>query len=130
MATPFVAGSAALLLQILGKNANTARNMRALLEATANPVPSAEDGSGPLQTLVQQGAGLINVFNAAHYKTSISPTEILLNDTAHFNGQTVLTIKNGNTKTQSYTISHSPAGTIDTYPSVRIVFRFKLFQKD
>jgi hypothetical protein len=34
--------------------------------------------------VTQQGAGLINVFDAIHSTTIVSPGELILNDTAHF----------------------------------------------
>lgn len=83
MATPFVAGSAALLLQAHGKTADFARGIRSLLESTAKRVPSSKTDSDPLQTVTQQGAGLINVFDAVHAETLVAPTELIVNDTAH-----------------------------------------------
>lgn len=86
MATPFVAGSAALLFQARGKSAAVGRSARTLFETTAQRVPSTHTDGDPLQTLTQQGAGLINVFNAIHTTTIVSPGELILNDTAHFKG--------------------------------------------
>ena len=86
MATPFLAGSSALLLQVKGKTAAVARGARTLFETTAQNIPSSKNDGDPLQTLTQQGAGLINVFNALNFKTVVSPGEMILNDTAHFVG--------------------------------------------
>ena len=83
MATPFVAGSSALVLQVKGKSA--AKGMRDLFQATANPTASSHTDTDPLQTLTQQGAGLIQVNTAIQTTTVISPGQITLNDTAHFN---------------------------------------------
>jgi len=41
---------------------------------------------GPLQTVSQQGAELINVFGAIYATMVVWPSELLLNDTAHFEG--------------------------------------------
>lgn len=84
MATPFLAGSAALLLQVKGKSAAVARGARDLFETTAQRVPSSHTDGEPLQTVTQQGAGLINVFDAIYAKTIVSPGELILNDTANF----------------------------------------------
>jgi subtilase family protein len=80
MATPYVAGSAALLLSSKGKQ--VAKGALSLFESTAQKVPSSANNGDPLQTLAQQGAGLINVFAALNTTTIISPTELLLNSTA------------------------------------------------
>lgn len=82
MATPFTAGSAALVLQAKGKGA--AKGLRDLFQTTASPVSSSHSDSDPLQTLSQQGAGLIQVNSAINSKTVVSPGQFTLNDTAHF----------------------------------------------
>ncbi|KZV90011.1 subtilisin-like protease [Exidia glandulosa HHB12029] len=111
MATPHTAGAAALILQAKGKSAALAKNMRTLLETTAQTIASdKEDGAAP-QTLSQQGAGLINVYNAINYKTSVSPGELLLNDTANWKTFHTITVTNNGDKKQTYRLSHVPAGT-------------------
>jgi len=84
MATPFVAGSSALLLSVKGKSKDVTSTARTLFETTAQKVGSSKTDGDPLQTLTQQGAGLINVFNAIHSTTIVSPGELILNDTANF----------------------------------------------
>lgn len=84
MATPFVAGSAALVLHAKGRSADVARSIRTLFQTTASVVPSsATEGDLP-QTVSQQGAGLIQVDRAIHTTTIVSPGQLTLNDTAHF----------------------------------------------
>ncbi|GJJ15891.1 hypothetical protein Clacol_010169 [Clathrus columnatus] len=111
MATPALAGCAALLLELKGKSLVTARNARTLFETTAQMVPSSRTDGDPLQTLTQQGAGLVNIFNAVTYNTLLSPGELLLNDTTYFVGRHVLTIKNTGSESETYKITHVPAGT-------------------
>jgi hypothetical protein len=77
-------------------------------------VPSSYDDSAPLQTLSQAGAGLINVWNAIHYQSSVSPGELLLNDTTHFKGDHIIKITNSGNKAKVYTLTHVPAGTAIT----------------
>ena len=84
MATPFLAGSSALLLQAKGQSAEVALGARTRFETTAQAIPSTMNDADPLQTLTQQGAGLINVFNALHFETVVSPGELILNDTTQF----------------------------------------------
>lgn len=87
MATPALAGCAALLLQTKKERSPaTALDARTLFETTAHMVPSSHTDRGPLQTLTQQGAGLVNVFNAITFNTLLSPGELLLNDTTYFVG--------------------------------------------
>lgn len=86
MATPFIAGSSALLFSVKGRSAAVGLGARTLFETTAQRVPSSHTDGDPLQTVSQQGAGLINVFNAIHATTIVSPGELLLNDTANFKG--------------------------------------------
>ncbi|TFK67380.1 subtilisin-like protease [Pluteus cervinus] len=112
MATPFIAGSAALLLAAKGKSADVAKNARTLFQSTAQPVPATHEDGALLQTLTQQGAGLIDVYRAIHTTTTtVSPTELLLNDTAHFANPQKFIIKNTGNTAQSYKLSHIPAGT-------------------
>ena len=83
MATPYVAGSVALLMQLKG-NSVVGMEARSLFEATSRIVPTSKDDEAPLHTVTQQGAGLINVYDALYATTAVSPTELVLNDTAHF----------------------------------------------
>lgn len=108
MATPFVAGSAALVLSVRGKTAAVGKTLRTLFETTARRVPSTHTDGDPLQTVTQQGAGLINVYDAIHSTTVVSPSQLILNDTAHFQNSLVfifLLIYYGNS--QSWADKHS-----------------------
>lgn len=121
MATPFIAGSAALLLQKNGRTVSVARGAKTLFQTTSQAIRQTNDnsiGNPALQSLAQAGAGLINVYNALTVATTLSPGELLLNDTAHLQLVQVLTIRNGGKKTQTYQFEHFPAGTAETYPSV------------
>jgi subtilisin family serine protease len=84
MAAPFTAGSAALLLQHKGKNAAVGRAARTLLQTTAQTVRSTQEENGLPQTVTQAGAGLINVYDALFSTTTVSPGQLVLNDTANF----------------------------------------------
>ncbi|KAH9484892.1 Minor extracellular protease vpr [Psilocybe cubensis] len=111
MATPFLAGSSALLLSVKGKSAAVATSARTLFETTAQMIGSSKTDGAPLQTLTQQGAGLVNVFNAIHTTTVVSPGELILNDTANFNPVHQFTVKNTGTSAKTFKLSHIPAGT-------------------
>jgi len=86
MSTPFAAGAAALLLSAKGKTLSTAKGARTLFQTTSIMIPAAKNDTG-FETLSQAGAGLINVYNAIHATTIVSPGELILNDTAHFHGK-------------------------------------------
>ena len=87
MATPYIAGSAALVLQVKGKTA--AKNVRSILQTTSNAVPVSKAKGSSAESLAHAGAGLVNVYNALNTKTEVSPAELLLNDTAHWKGLSV-----------------------------------------
>ena len=109
MSTPHAAGSAALLLQSLGKGCGS--EMRRLLTTTAQPLPVSH-ASDDLQTVAQQGSGQLNVWDAANMKTLVSPGEILLNDTQYFDSDHIITIENTSGSSVTYTLSHTPAKTV------------------
>lgn len=118
MATPFMAGSAALLFQAKGTSKAVALAARSIFETNAAYIPSTKTDSDPLQTVTQQGAGLVNVFQAVHATTVISPGSLQLNDTAHFNGFQSFTVTNTAKGVKKYKVSHIPAGTALTVQSV------------
>jgi Fn3-like domain len=111
MATPYVAGVAALLLEAKGTTKKISRAARDFLQTTANVIPHSRNDSSLLETTSVQGAGLIDAYNMIHYQTIVSPGQLLLNDTANFNGHQTFTIMNNSTKKMVYTLSHKPAGT-------------------
>jgi subtilisin family serine protease len=114
MATPFVAGSAALLLQVRGKSDDTVKAVRAIFENTAVPVSFSTANGSLLETASHQGAGLINVYDAVYNNGSMLPAELLLNDTTYYKANHTVTITNGGAKQVMYTLSHIPAGTAST----------------
>lgn len=84
MACPFAAGAAALVLHAIGKTPEAGRAVGRILQTTAVGVASTHTDQAPLQTVAQQGAGLIQVDRAIGMKTIVLPGQIALNDTAHF----------------------------------------------
>ncbi|PVF93862.1 subtilisin-like protein [Serendipita vermifera] len=111
MATPYVAGVAALLLEAKGKSKAVARAARDFLQTTAKVIPQNRNDSALLQTAAVQGAGLIDAYSMVHYQTIVSPGQLLLNDTANFKGKHTIKITNGSNKKQTYKLNHKPAGT-------------------
>ncbi|KAJ7045889.1 subtilisin-like protease, partial [Mycena alexandri] len=111
MATPFMAGSSALLLSVKGKSPAVAKTALSLFESTSKPLSSSHTDGAPLQTVTQQGAGLVNVHDAIFATTIISPAELLLNDSAHFAGIQKFSVQNTGKSVKVYTLSHEHAGT-------------------
>ncbi len=114
MATPFVAGSGALLLEAFGRHKVIYKGARTRFQTTASGVPSSRTDGDPMQTLSQAGAGLINVHKAVHATSFVSPGELRLNDTAHSTPIHTIFVENFAKTTQIYRITHSPAGTATT----------------
>ena len=85
MATPYLAGVAALLLE----SKIPARRIRSLLQTTASGIPSAHSASALPASLAHQGAGIINVGAALRAVSSVSPAELLLNDTTNWKRECV-----------------------------------------
>jgi hypothetical protein len=117
MATPFVAGSAALILAAKGKDVDTAKSVKQLLQNTAGMIPTSADDGAPIASTAQQGAGLINVYQAIHAQSRISIGEMLLNDTMYNNNYQFIVIGNPTKKIVTYTITHAPGLTISTVNS-------------
>ncbi|KAJ7248783.1 subtilisin-like protease [Mycena rebaudengoi] len=118
MATPFLAGVSALLFSVKGNSAQVGRTARTLFQSTASVIPSSKTDGDPLQTVTQQGAGLIQAYDAIFATTILSRTELILNDTAHFAAVHVISqkfsVKNTGKTVKKYTVSHVPVGTAVT----------------
>ncbi|KAH7102093.1 subtilisin-like protein [Auriculariales sp. MPI-PUGE-AT-0066] len=114
LSAAYISGVAALLLQSKGKD--IAPRVREILQSTAVSVPISREANSKLESLAHQGAGLVNAFSAISLRTTISPTELSLNDTAHWNGRHTITIKNDADAAQTYQIRHIPAVTVETKP--------------
>ncbi|KAF7321905.1 Subtilisin-like protease [Mycena kentingensis (nom. inval.)] len=114
MATPFVAGAAALILEARGHSRDVALDVQRMLQATAGDVAASHTDGTPLRTVAQQGAGLIQVDRAIALKTVVSPAQIALNDTVHMKPNHTISITNHGDEAQVYKIQHLPAETINT----------------
>ncbi|KFH62359.1 hypothetical protein MVEG_11569 [Podila verticillata NRRL 6337] len=116
MATPYVAGSHALLIQ--AKHAKPRGDeIRKIFKNTATI--SSNFQSKTKTSAAKQGAGLINVLNAITATATISPDHIDLLDTNHFQGTQKITIKNTGKHTETYTLSHIAADALNSYPDAK-----------
>ncbi|KAG5953113.1 hypothetical protein E4U53_006849 [Claviceps sorghi] len=112
MATPMTAGVIALIGQHRGTlNMTLIRN---LLSANSKPQPYNQGGQffDYLAPAAQQGAGLINAFDAAVATTVLDPPSLAFNDTDHFNSYLNFTISNHGKHAVTYQIAQRPAASI------------------
>ncbi|KAG8734128.1 hypothetical protein FRC11_011391 [Ceratobasidium sp. 423] len=121
MATPFAAGSAALLLQTHGKTPATAKAARSIFQNAAIPVKQTAVNNSLIEVASHQGAGLLNVYSAIKNTGSLLPAELLLNDTAYFKGVHTLVVKNGGKQSVTYTLSHVATGTANTIDGIEAI---------
>ncbi|KAI9346727.1 peptidase S8/S53 domain-containing protein [Zopfochytrium polystomum] len=117
-AAPYLSGSIALLLQ--QQRNRTFEELQAALLNNATPSPffnaTANPASPPfdpkvIDSVAIQGAGLVNVYNAAIAKTRVTPAKLGLNDTSRMLQSYSVTVENLNEKDIVYTVSHVKALT-------------------
>ncbi|KAF9940622.1 hypothetical protein BGZ67_007260 [Mortierella alpina] len=112
MSSPYTAGSHALYMQAK-KSKVRGDLIRQALKNTATISKSYK--SKTFASAAKQGAGLINVLNAIRTTTAISPDHIDLLDTINLQKTVKISIKNSGKKTETYTLSHVPADTLNLY---------------
>ncbi|KAJ6439369.1 subtilisin-like serine protease PR1C [Purpureocillium lavendulum] len=115
MATPLMASVMALVLQVRGTT--TPRALDNLVSSNANP-QLWNDGSGfragALAPVPQQGAGLVQAYDAAYATTLLDPSSLSFNDTDHFVKSFDFVITNKGSSTVTYNVTHVPALTAYT----------------
>lgn len=111
MASPHIAGSAALLLQ--AHPGLSASAVRGILQNSADPRPwSGNPGLGFLDQTHRQGAGLVRIDRAIAATTRVTPGKLSLGEAE---GSPVtpitktLTFWNGGASPVTYNLSHTPA---------------------
>ncbi|KAJ1566328.1 hypothetical protein HK405_010242, partial [Cladochytrium tenue] len=110
MATPFVAGCVALLLQARGRGIGV-EAVRAFLQNNASP--TMVDGGTLLQSVAYQGAGMVQVQRAATAQTLVTPSFLELNDTVRAAATHTLTVTNlAATAAATYAVSHVGAAMV------------------
>ncbi|KAE8267098.1 hypothetical protein A4X09_0g5246, partial [Tilletia walkeri] len=112
MSTPLTASAYALYLSAKGKK-ETPAQLRSVFATTATPLPY-NSTIKVLNTVAQQGGGLINVARAIASTSRVWPDRLSLNDTEFFNGTQKLTITNIGPGPQKMHVGHMPAGTVYT----------------
>ncbi|PLW41620.1 hypothetical protein PCANC_06991 [Puccinia coronata f. sp. avenae] len=114
MATPQIAGVAALILSARGKHFN-GLTMRSRLATTTKLLNRVNSPS--IESAVHQGGGLIDAFCAVWTNTTVSTASLVLNDTPSFHGEQEFTISNNGTTMVNYILTHRPAATLQTFSS-------------
>ena len=112
MASPLVSAAYALLMQARGKL--DPATLQSLLSATSKPTLWF-DGTktyNVLAPVAQQGAGLIQVDDAASATTILSVSNLAFNDTDHLVRNATFSIKNTGAHEVTYQLNHVKAATV------------------
>lgn len=111
MACPFVAGSVALLLEARGTL--SPKYINTLFVSTATPAASHNGGrrQSYLAPVAQQGAGLLNAYNAVHSTTLVDSDGFTFNDENTRPISTGFRLFNTGPVEVTYHITHVPSST-------------------
>ncbi|KAI2487821.1 peptidase [Pyrenophora tritici-repentis] len=115
MSSPLIAGVYALLGQVYGKIDE--KRFRRMLTHTAKPL-AWQDGKTVhpdiLAPVPQQGAGIVQAWNAAHTTIELDVDSLMLNDTEHFVGTHTFSISNTGSTDEVLKMGHRKAVTMYT----------------
>jgi subtilisin family serine protease len=115
MSTPLVAGVYALLGEVYGKL--DPKRLRRLLTHTSKPL-AWHDGKMAhpdiLAPVPQQGAGILQAWDAAHTSIELDVESLMLNDTEHFAGTHTFSVKNTGSTDVDLDLGHRKAVTMYT----------------
>jgi hypothetical protein len=113
MATPYVAGCIALLMEARGKGKVTPAEIKSLLSTTSTPnvFHDGVTASPFLASVAQQGGGLIDAYKLVHTTTKFNVSTIAFNDTEHI-APAYIRINNTASESRVYTVSHVGAATV------------------
>ncbi|KAG0296204.1 hypothetical protein BGZ96_009999 [Linnemannia gamsii] len=108
MATPFVAGTAALMLQ--ADPTIDRREVLGRLQIYAKP--GLYKDTNIAESVSRQGAGMVNVWDAIRGQALVEPTRLALNDTDNTLPLYTLTVTNQYETAETFIISHIPAQSV------------------
>lgn len=121
MASPHTAGAVALFLQ--AHPGTSPGDIRDTLQNTAEPMLwSGNPGSGQLDVVHRQGAGMINIDKAIRAPARVSPGKLALGEDSGQSVVRTLTVKNLTSSSIEYTLSHSPAVSTTTTTATTSAF--------
>lgn len=114
MSCPQAAGMLALLRQVRGPM--DIESINNLFAATSKPQLFNDNTKfyDKLASVAQQGAGLMQIYDAAFTKTLLQPSGLVFNDTKHYTPSLNFTISNTGDSSVSYKIGNIPAMTFYT----------------
>ncbi len=108
MASPHVAGTAALLLE--AKPRTPAQAVRTILQNSAEPKNWwGNPALGLLDQVHRQGAGMVQIDRAVLAATRVEPGKLSLGESEAGPAVRTLTIENNGSSEVTYTLSHAPA---------------------
>jgi minor extracellular serine protease Vpr len=108
MASPHVAGAAALLLE--AKPKTPAQTVRGILQNSADPKPWWGAPTAPyLDKVHRQGAGMLDIDDAIRASTRIEPSKLSLGESQSGPATRTLTIRNGGPSSVTYDLSFANA---------------------
>ncbi|KAI6082955.1 subtilisin-like protein [Hypoxylon rubiginosum] len=114
MATPFISGCYALVKSQFPEL--SVGEILSLLQSTSTPIPWIWNDTMIAGTF-QQGAGLVNVYNAITYQSRVSPGQLLVSDNSRTSyGAVNITIENHSDSPRTYTLSHQGASYSEPNP--------------
>ena len=116
-ASAFAAGAAALYVNAKGSGSVSPKTVREAFQFSADQT-IVSDSNSTFESVAAQGAGRLQLFEAINTSTVVSPTELLLNDTAYFQSLQYVTIQNTGNSEVTYTLSNVPAGTALAFRTV------------
>jgi len=116
-AAAFVSGSVALYLKAKGTNKVSQKSVKEALQFSASKL-SVSDSDSTFESIASSGAGKIEIFEAINGGTVVTPTELLLNDTAYFQSFQYIVVTNKGQSQVSYQLSNVPAGTALAFQTV------------
>ncbi|KAF9303650.1 hypothetical protein BGZ74_003307, partial [Mortierella antarctica] len=108
MATPFIAGTAALMIE--SNPTMDRRDVLGRLQMYSKPGLYME--TDVPDTVVRQGAGMVHIYDAVRGQAFVQPAHLALNDTDHTLTTYTLTLTNKYPTSETFTVSHVPAMSI------------------
>jgi subtilisin family serine protease len=124
MACPYVAGVAALYIQVHGgrdvQGKGFARALSRRIISSGTPLPWTDSVGADYNysaSVAQVGNGFIDAWKILKYDTQLEFNNFALNDTRYFNRYHDVTVKNEGDKDVTYTFSLQPAAGVDSLQS-------------